>query len=117
MIDKLVLEALKEACIRAGNQLELAKQSGLSQGQISDYLCGRRQIKNMTLGTLEKLFPELMLTFFKDQNPSAVDPVELEIMQIVHSMNPTQKAYCLKIIAANFPDSIIKNMKHPLPED
>ena len=73
MIEKLVLDALKEACARAGNQLELANQCGVSQGQISDYLCGRRQIRNMTLGTLEKLFPELVLTFFHDQGGSAAD--------------------------------------------
>ena len=117
MIDELVLAALKEACSRAGNQLGLANRSGLSQGQISDYLCGRRKIKNMTLGTLEKIFPELELSFFKDQNATAVDPVESEIIQIVHSMSPSQKAYCLKIIAANFPDYIVKNMKHPLSKE
>ena len=116
MIEKLVLDALKEACARAGNQLELANQCGVSQGQISDYLCGRRQIRNMTLGTLEKLFPELVLTFFRDQSGSTTDPVEHEIMRIVHSMTPTQKARCLKIIAANFPDDIISEMKQPSEE-
>lgn len=113
MIEKLVLDALKEACARAGNQLELANQSGVSQGQISDYLCGRRQIRNMTLGTLEKLFPELVLTFFHDQGGSAADPVEHEIMRVVHGMTPAQKARCLKIIAANFPDEIISKTKQP----
>ena len=66
MLEDKILQALKEACVRAGSQVELAKSTGLSQGQISDYLCGRRKIKNMTAGTIEKIFPLIEVKFFPD---------------------------------------------------
>lgn len=107
MTDETILNALKDACMRAGNQLELARQTGLSQGQISDYICGRRKIRNMTLGTFGKLFPELTISFFPNQSSPAVDPVEYEIVRLVRDLTPPEKAKCLKILAANFSEKII----------
>ncbi len=111
MIEEIVLEGLKEACKRAGNQLELAKSAKMSQGQLSDYLCGRRKIKNMTLGTLEKLFPEMRLQLWQDTPDANVDHVELQIMSIVHSLSPANKARCLKLLAANFPEQPLSETK------
>lgn len=104
MLDKLVMDALKEACNRAGSQLKLAKQTGLSQGQISDYLCGRRDVSNMTVGTLEKIFPLIQIIFFPDA--VNIDSTENEIVSIIHRMNKEEKVRCLKILAAYFPDKI-----------
>ena len=111
MIEQIVLEGLKEACSRAGNQLELARISGLSQGQLSDYLCGRRKIRNMTLGTLEKLFPELRIQFWDDESKLGEDPVERQIFDLVRALPPAEKARCLKLLAANFPEQVLKETK------
>ena len=111
MIEQVVLEGLRKACERAGNQLELAKQSGLSQGQLSDYLCGRRKIRNMTLGTLEKLFPEIRIQFWLDDAHTGDDPVERQIFDLVRSLPPAEKARCLKLLAANFPDQVLRETK------
>ena len=111
MIEQVVLAGLREACSRAGNQLELAKLSGLSQGQLSDYLCGRRKIRNMTLGTLEKLFPEIRLQFWPDDQHTGEDPVERQIFDLVRGLPPAEKARCLKLLAANFPDQALRETK------
>lgn len=111
MLEQVVLEGLRKACERAGNQLELAKRSGLSQGQLSDYLCGRRKIRNMTLGTLEKLFPEIRIQFWLDDAHTGDDPVERQIFDLVRSLPPEEKARCLKLLAANFPDQVLKETK------
>ena len=102
MIEELVLEGLREACRRAGNQVKLAKSSGLSQGQLSDYFCGRRKIRNMTLGTLEKLFPELELRFWRTHDLLETS-IEQEIMDLIRDLPPVEKVRCLKMLAANFP--------------
>ena len=53
------ISALREAIAEAGSQVELAKKIGMQQGRISDYLKGRYEFENMTVGTLLKLFPDL----------------------------------------------------------
>ena len=107
MTDLVILNAIKQACMRAGNQLELARRTGLSQGQLSDYICGRRKIKNMTIGTFCRLFPEMAITFFQDQLPKEIDPVDCEIARILRGLTAREKAECLKILAANFSDRIL----------
>ena len=110
MLEPKIIEALKKACEMHGGQVNLAKASTVSQGQISDYLCGRRKIQNMTIGTLEKLFPEIELIFFKKQIREA-DFVETEIIDIIHNLDPQEKAQCLKILAASFPNKILEESK------
>ena len=111
MTEQMILDAVKQACTRAGNQLELARRTGLSQGQLSDYICGRRKIKNMTIGTFCRLFPELTVTFFRDQSSETDDPVEYEIVRIIRVLTAAEKARCLKILAANFSDKIMASAR------
>lgn len=80
MLEDKILQALKEACVRAGSQVELAKSTGLSQGQISDYLCGRRKIKNMTAGTIEKIFPLIEVKFFPDTPCNQTSQTDRELL-------------------------------------
>lgn len=110
MIEDVILASLKRACEKAGGQLKLARQCGLSQGQLSDYICGRRQIKNMTVGTLEKIFPGMEIKLCG--GCGAADPVEQQIQEIVAKLSAREKARCLKILAANFPEQILKEINH-----
>ena len=59
----------------------------------------------MTVGTLEKLFPDMKIALLPDFN--AIDPVEEQIQEIVSTLSPTDKAKCLKILAANFSEQIV----------
>lgn len=66
MIQPKLSDAIREAIRRAGSQLALARNCGVSQGMISDYLYGRHKIENMTIGTFDKLFPDATVDFFGD---------------------------------------------------
>lgn len=77
MTESDFLNAIKEACSRAGTQAALALQAGIAQGRISDYLNKRREIFNMSLGTLLKLFPEMQIRFFRDEEAASSKPKSL----------------------------------------
>lgn len=65
MMDKIFLNALSEAIRDAGSQTALAKRSGMQQSRISDYISGRYDFYNITIGTLYKLFPDMSINYFK----------------------------------------------------
>lgn len=72
MTENDIFNALNEAYKRAGTQAALAKKAGISQGRIADYLNGRYSIGNMTCSTLLRLFPEILICFFRDEYPEKV---------------------------------------------
>ena len=108
MIERLIFEGIRRACGKAGSQIKLARRSGMSQGQLSDYLCGRRKICNMTVGTLEKLFPDLDIQFWKHEKPLDPDPVAQQISDLIRTLDPNEKARCLKLLAAAFPYKVLE---------
>lgn len=63
MYEDQIKKAILEACRKAGGQRAFAMQRGLSQSWISDYVSGHKKIKNMSLQTLHKFFPDLKLVF------------------------------------------------------
>ena len=110
MILNEITDAIKEAIKRAGNQMALAESSLVSQGQISDYLCGRRKIENMTLGTFVKLFPESEVKYFRDTQvkPDVSSSIEKQVISILRSLDPDNQVRCLAKIGR---DSIKKETK------
>lgn len=70
-LSKRIKQALGEACRRAGNQARLAEKTGVSYAIINRFAGGQRDIGNMTVKTLERLFPELTVSFFPDEPASA----------------------------------------------
>ena len=73
MIQHKITEAIREAIRRAGSQLALARQCGISQGMISDYLYGRHKIENMTIGTFDKIFPVAEVDFFDEMPKTSIE--------------------------------------------
>lgn len=102
-----IIQAIKKNCEIHGGQVAYSKSSGVSQGQISDYICGRRKIENMPLGTLQKLFPEVEINFFKDDDENT-DYVEKEIDSLIKILPPHEKVLCLKILSAHFSEYILE---------
>ena len=68
---KRVREALKKAVDLTGNQLRLEEKTGVKHSTINMMSSGKRSTGNMTVNTLEKLFPEMEITFFRDERQSA----------------------------------------------
>ena len=102
--------AIREAIKQAGGQVPLSESSGVSQGQISDYICGRRKVENMTLGTFAKLFPDSVVFFFgKPENPQGSDPfagMEARLLEYFRRLTPAQKTDCLILFGKNFGESL-----------
>ena len=78
MYEDQIKKAILDACRQAGGQRAFAKQRGLSQSWISDYISGHKQIRNMSIQTLYKFFPDLVLVFSGAEPPPATSLAELE---------------------------------------
>lgn len=57
-VDSELMEALRKAILKAGSQAELARRTGVSQGNLAKYLSG--EIHNMADQTFAKLEPYLV---------------------------------------------------------
>ena len=107
MLEDDIFNALKEAYRRAGTQTALAKQAGISQGRIADYLNGRYAIGNMTVATLLKLFPAIAIDFFGDSTGNdGVDRCRKMLLSVFDNLSPDDQLRCLSIVIANFPEQV-----------
>ena len=101
---KLALEA---EIRKAGSQTALAEKLGMTQSQISDYLRGRFQIENITVGSLYKLFPDTQIVL---SGTNTAEPIEKsaedQLLEIYRQLTPEEKVRCLAIVIANFPDKV-----------
>ena len=87
------LFALKNAIKMAGSQTKLASHAGMHQSRISDYLSERYLFENITVGTLQKLFPKIQIAYHTEQNqPSEIeDELEQHMINIFRSLSPAEK--------------------------
>ena len=72
-LEQQILNALRQAIADAGGKPALAKKLGLTHSVINRFENGTCRISNMTIGTLEKLFPNLRLAFNNANFLSAED--------------------------------------------
>ena len=83
--------ALEAEIQKAGLQTALAEKLGMTQSQISDYLRGRFQIENMTIGNLFKLFPATRINL---QGENTEEPVakslEEQLRSVYRHLSPDQ---------------------------
>ena len=106
------LDALKEAVYRAKTQSALANKIGISQGTISDYLNGRCSIGNMTVTTLLRIFPNMVVDFFGGKtNQPDIDAMRDELLEIFYSLDSRAKAKLVAMAAANFGEKLRKETK------
>ena len=87
-------QALLKAIEQAGNMLKLAEGRKVPYSVVNRFYNGRNDFRNMTLGTLERLFPELIIYFFKEERPeNEVRPpadanlVERKVVRLIREMN------------------------------
>ncbi len=68
--EREVKRALSRAIREAGNMARLQEKTGLPYSVINKLNNGQNQIRRMPLETLCRLFPELELSFFRDERPA-----------------------------------------------
>lgn len=107
-----ILDALKEAYLRAGTQSALAEIAGVSQGRIADYLNGRCSVGNMTVATLLRLFPDMTIEFFgKKSESTAINLLQDQLLEIFNSLDDRGKIRLVTMAAANFGEELRKETK------
>ncbi|MCF6174837.1 MAG: hypothetical protein L3J71_03615 [Victivallaceae bacterium] len=80
----------KQAFLKAvqrgnGKLVRLQEQTGVSYSAINSLNSGQREFKNMTLQTFERLFPEMEVSFFRDERRDdacivSTDPLLREVL-------------------------------------
>jgi len=107
MTENDILRALGEAYHRAGTQSALASLAGVSQGRIADYLNGRCSVGNMTVSTLLKLFPDMVVDFFGGKSASSADnALKEQLLEIFDSLDERSKIRLVAMVAANFGEKL-----------
>lgn len=95
--------ALRREIANAGSQTALAKKIGVQQNRISDYLTGRYDFSNMTIGTLAKFFPEMQICFSDDAAAPAVEQeLEKQVLELFRSLSPAEKARYVMLVSSRF---------------
>ena len=59
-------KALKKAVLYSGSSHKLAIERNIPYSVINRYMNGKSNISNITFATLQKLFPEMNITFFRE---------------------------------------------------
>lgn len=100
-------KALETEIRKIGSQTALAEKLGMSQSRISDYLRGRFQIENMTVGTLFKLFSSAKIELQGEDITAPVEKsLEEQLFSVYRQLTPDQKVKCLTLIIAHFPEKV-----------
>lgn len=104
--------ALMAEIEKAGSQTALGEKLGMTQSQISDYLRGRFQVENMTIGNLYKLFPCTQINLSGEivEEPVAKS-MEDQLLTVYRQLSPEEKVKCLTIVVAHFPDKVKEETK------
>lgn len=112
MTENDFITALREAIKRAGTQTELAHRVGISQGTISDYLNGRCSVGNMTITTMLRIFPDMVIDFFGGKSVNQTDNIlRDQLLEIFNSLDDRGKIRMVAMAAANFGEQLKKETK------
>lgn len=109
-LETKIKRALIKATNRAGNMVRLAQETSVANAAINRFISGKRSIGNMTIHTLERLFPEIEITFFQDEaatgappgQPTRRDdlgPYERKLLRLARSMNQEGQLEAIEALA------------------
>jgi len=114
LTQKELTESLKVLIDEAGSQTLLAEKIGMTQSQISDYLRGRFQVENITLGILYRMFPKTTIHLFGDSPDSNQEPVakslEEQMNAFFKKLSPAEQVRCFSVMIALFPEKVEVNI-------
>lgn len=101
--------AMREACRIAGSQSNLSKKTGIHQSRISDYVNGRYDFDNITIGTLRKFFPQVKIVYFDENisppNSDAETIIVNRMIGMINKMTLEDKVRCFEMMSRTFGES------------
>ena len=86
-IEKKILDSLKKAYENAGTQKELEQKTGIAQALIGKFLNKQRDTGNMRVSTLSKLFPEMEITFFRNERKAVTSDLSPMAKRVISQLN------------------------------
>ena len=72
---KQTRRALERGINDAGNMRRLSESTGVAYSIINGFNSGKKEINNIPLATLSRLFPEMMIYYFRDELPAGTRSV------------------------------------------
>lgn len=76
-LEEKILEALRLAIKKADGKSNLAAQRKTAYSIVNRFENGQCKIKNMTISTLEKLFPQVEIIFFPTNNSTSYSAIDV----------------------------------------
>ena len=100
-------EAIKRAAKDAGSILRLSQKTGMAYSAVHRLITGKVDIKNMTVGSLIKLFPELEIFCFRSDIPlqsinNKEDPTMEVLSEMIGRLSPLDRSILIGMIAGHF---------------
>lgn len=100
-------EAIKRAAKDAGSILRLSQKTGMAYSAVHRLITGKVDIKNMTVGSLIKLFPELEIFCFRSDIPlqnidNKEDPTTEVLSKMIGRLSPLDRSILIGMIAGHF---------------
>ena len=100
------VEAISGSIKESGSQKNFAEKTGIHQSRISDYANANYDFKNITIGTLIRLFPEIQITYTTNkpqENTNEIfDVMEKRILKIFRELDIDKKVKCFEMLSRTF---------------
>lgn len=110
MEEKEILRALADLRAREGSIRNLSLKANISYSVLHHIFSGKVQVKNISTGTLLRLFPDLKMIFFKEDYPSypsssSEDPTIEILHELINHLSSKDRAYLIGLICSSFNSS------------
>lgn len=112
-LSAIFVKAIAESITEAGSQKNFSEKTGIHQSRISDYANANYDFRNITVGTLIRLFPELNIIYRTGQesNPSneIFDIMEKRLLKIFQGLDLNKKVQCFEMMSRTFGEKFVED--------
>ena len=110
-LSAVFVEAITASVKKAGSQKNFSEKTGIHQSRISDYINANYDFKNITLGTLIRLFPELEIIYHigdpaKASDGEVFDVMENRLLTMFRGLNTNEKVQCFELMSRRFGEKL-----------
>ena len=110
-LSAVFVEAITLSVKKAGSQKNFSEQTGIHQSRISDYINANYDFKNITLGTLIRLFPEIEIIYHsgesaKSSDGEVFDVMENRLLTMFRGLDINEKVQCFEMMSRRFGEKL-----------